>query len=133
MSDALTEPTVPASQATPPRIIETKDAAHKAATTNEEPLWALGIGAITGAIAFYLAALWLGASVGLAVSIAAVIVTAVRRELPEAAIFVTAAVFSTAALLTSNLAILLAALCFAMGLALSVRRRHGATAAVVAS
>ena len=100
---------------------------------SSEPLWALLIGALMGAIAFYLSALWLGGYVGIALSLAAAIVTAVRRELPEAATFVAAAVLSAAALRTSSTAILLSAICFAIGLALAVRRRSAASAPIVES
>jgi hypothetical protein len=108
------------------RLTETGGAASGKGAANDEPLWALFIGALLGALAFYLSSLWAGAYVGIALALVATVATATRRELPEAATFVAAAAFSVAAIWTTKTAILFAAMCFAAGLALAVWRARRA-------
>ena len=129
MIDSPSEHTGAASQTPAPGLASGSEARHGVVAA-DEPLWALTIGALLGGAAFYLSALWLGPNIGIAAALVAAIITAARRELPEAATFVAAAAFSVAAFRASHVAILLSALCFASGLALSLRRRRAATATV---
>ena len=130
MNDSLSEHTEAGSLTRPSPGVATGGEGRHGVIDADEPLWALATGALLGGAAFWLSALWLGPNIGIAAALVAAIITAARRELPEAATFVAAAALSAAAFRASHVAILLSALCFASGLALSVRRRRAATATV---
>ncbi len=128
MNDSLSEHTDAGSLTPPSWGVSTSGEARHGVVDGDEPLWALTIGALLGGAAFWLSALWLGSNIGMAAALVAAIITVARRELPEAVTFVAAAALSAAALRTSHVVLLFSALCFAAGLALSVRRRRAATA-----
>jgi hypothetical protein len=89
-----------------------------------EPLGALLIGGVFGAIGFALSALWFGAVVGIEIALVAAIIAFVRRARGPASIFVASAALCAIALLPSTIAIFAAGLCFGYGVALAARRPH---------
>lgn len=90
-----------------------------------EPPAALIVGALFGAIAFALCALWLGATAGIAIAVAATLVALAHRAWMTATIFVAAAALSAVALMPSTIAVFVAALSFGAGLARAARAARG--------
>jgi hypothetical protein len=88
----------------------------------EEPLGALLVGGVFGAIGFALSALWLGAVLGIEIALVAAIIAFGQKARGPASIFVAVAALCAIALLPSTIAIIAAALCFASGLVLAARR-----------
>jgi ABC-type dipeptide/oligopeptide/nickel transport system permease subunit len=114
----MTEPIVG-----PPKA-ETNGAA--AAAEEAEPLWALVIGAVFGAIGVLLCALWLGPMVAVAAALVAAAVAVMRRAYVGAAAFAAGAALASLAaraLLPSTFALFLSALAFGVGLAIATRER----------
>ena len=89
----------------------------EASTGESEPLPALLVGALFGAIAFALCALWLGATVGIVIALVAALAALVRGAWMTAIIFVAAAALSAVALIPSTIAVFVAAISFGEGLA----------------
>lgn len=96
--------------------------ARQGAAREVEPLAALLVGGVFGAIGFALCALWIGAVVGIEIALVAAIVAFAQKARGPALNFVAAAALCAIALLPSTIAIVAAALCFANGLALAARR-----------
>lgn len=95
--------------------------APEGVSREEEPLGALLVGGVFGAIGFALSALWLGAVVGIEIALVAATIAFGQKERGAALIFVAVAALSAIALLPSTIAIIAAALCFASGLVLAAR------------
>jgi hypothetical protein len=89
-----------------------------AVVAEDEPLAALVVGGIAGALTFALCVLFLGAAAGIAIALVAAVVTLARRRVIDASIFLAAAALCAASLLPSTLAVFVAALAFGAGLAL---------------
>jgi hypothetical protein len=80
------------------------------------------VGATAGAMAIALCTLWLGAPVGIIAALAATLAALANRRVPAACAFVAAGALSAFALRPSTTLVLLAAVCFATGLALAIGR-----------
>lgn len=87
----------------------------------EEPLGALLVGGVLGATGFALIALWLGAVVGIEMALVAATIAFGQKERGPALIFVAVAALCAIALLPSTIALVAAALCFAIGLVAAAR------------
>lgn len=95
--------------------------APEGVSREKEPLGALLVGGVFGAIGFALSALWLGAVVGIEIALVSATIAFGQKERGPALIFVAVAALSAIALLPSTVAIVAAALCFASGLVLAAR------------
>jgi hypothetical protein len=84
--------------------------------SSAEPLAALVVGGAFGAVAFALCALWIGATAGIVLALAAAVLALARRAWMTATVFVTAAALSAVALIPSTIAVYLAAISFGEGL-----------------
>jgi hypothetical protein len=88
-----------------------------AVVTEDEPLAALVVGAVAGALTFALCVLFIGAAAGITIALVAAVVMLARRRVIDASIFLAAAALCAASLLPSTLAVFVAALAFGAGLA----------------
>jgi hypothetical protein len=99
-----------------------------------EPLGALLVGGVCGAIGFALCALWLGPMAGIVIALVAAIIAFARRAPGPASNFVAAAALCAIALMPSTIAIFAAALCFGYGVVLAARYpRHAAALSTAAA
>lgn len=95
----------------------------RAEGTREPASWlATLVGATSGALAFALCALWLGATAGIAIALLSTLIVLARRHASAALAFVVAGTLSALALRPSTAFALAGAVAYGVGLALAVRR-----------
>jgi hypothetical protein len=93
-----------------------------------EPLAAVIVGAVAGALAFALCALWLGALTGIFIAVACAAVALERRRLFAAAIFALSAALCALALLVPTIPIVVGGCTFGAALAAAARTRFAVPA-----